>query len=439
MVHRPASNADTDVLVCADILGAFGVTPEMLREQAAATTGTARWTDDEESDIESVLSAVLDDSRARTTVLRRTIAQSPRGIDCPARYADDSLVEALDAVFEACGWSATLNRTAGVDGFDLEATDPSGRTRKATASYPSTPLGTDNLPAILESIETSVLVGTDVEFVLLASGTDRWQAVLVESTAIERLRVTYGEHITVDPDEHPLLCPYGLEAYVPDPRGCSQSAIEPPATATAGTTATAAETPWPAWALERTGNRERKQRSTRPTDTPIVDDRQSASVLEESDTTSPIDGRRASSDERQCRPKSETGVQSTLTDDWGTDASNQGSTVDRGRSPLGASDVVRTTGCSSDGNGVDANSENCSRDDYRKPDDVRTDGQTEDDVGDLIGSVQPARVSNDSFGAGTTHTEDERVLAVGAALETSEYVSVSGLLEDDECSSGTTG
>ncbi|MFP8957585.1 hypothetical protein ACLI4Y_12720 [Natrialbaceae archaeon A-CW3] len=439
MVNRPTSNADTDVLVCADILGAFGVTPAMLREQAAATSDTAQRADDE-IDIESVLTAVLDGSRARTTVLRRTIAQSPRGIDCPARYADSTLVDALDTVFEAGGWSATLTPNADGDGVDLEATDPSGRTRKTTVRYPSTPLGSDNLPAILASIETSILVGTGVEFVLLTSGTERWQAALVESTALERLRATYGEHVVVDPDEYPLLCPYGLEAYVPDPRGCSQSANERHETATAGTTATADETPWPAWALERAGNCERKQRSTRPTDTSSAEDSEASSVLEAADTASPVDGRRASSDERQCRPASGKGVQSTLTDDWGTDASNQESTVDERRTPLGAADVVRTTGCSSDENGVDAGSGEFDEEGDRKADDgVRTDERTEDDIGNVIGTLRPARVSNDSFGAGTTHTEDERVLTFGAALETSEDVSVSGLLEDDECSSGTTG
>ncbi|WP_254521521.1 hypothetical protein [Natrinema caseinilyticum] len=228
-------DSDDDLLVCADVLGAFGVTATDIERES---TG--------EETLEAVLADAFADRIDRRTVLRRLIARCDRGVSCAARYSQADLERELEAVFESVGWSLTITATR--TNWEVSATDPRGRHREASVTYPETPLGSHNLPAVLRALSETLLAGTGVRFVLLSSGSDRWQAALIETGELEHLRGRYGRRI--DAVDRPLLPENGLEAYVPTDR--SKPNFEPSGTA-AGADADTGTTPWPSWALEEGG------------------------------------------------------------------------------------------------------------------------------------------------------------------------------------------
>ncbi len=379
---RPPRDAD-DLLVAADALGSFGVTPADLRR----TAGT-------DAALEAVLADVLADGQDRTAVLRRTIARSDRGLSCSARYPEAALEAELEAVFASIGWSVEVShdssaRRAG-DRLVLDAADHHGRRRETTIAYPETPLGTDNLPAVLDGINASLLAGTDARFVLLSSGIDRWQAALVDETELERLRERYGPRIRVD---GPLLPDHGLEAYVPEDGSTD-----------------AADGPWPAWA----GDRERPGTPSTTAD----------SLIEEAEGG----------------PKRERDGAGRLIEEAEAEDGN-------GSAPSGASTATETDGFELHGSPSvsrvgedDSRAEPTTEPSTALPeDDVEAMGEStvEDDSSDgfgtLSGSVSATRVSNDSFGSDVEwEREDDRYLALGAALGAGGRVTVEGLLEDDD-------
>lgn len=231
------SRDSDDLLVCVDVLDAFGVTVTDIERES---TG--------EETLEAVLADTLVDGIERRTVLRRLIAQSDRGISCAARYSQAELERELEAVFESIGWSLTVTATR--TNCDVLATDPRGRRREVSVTYPETPLGANNLPAVLQKISETVLAGTDALFVLLSSGSDRWRAALIEIGELERLRRRYGRRI--DAVDRPLLPEDELEAYVPAERTEPDFAHSEMA---AGADADTRNPPWPSWALEAGGRR----------------------------------------------------------------------------------------------------------------------------------------------------------------------------------------
>ncbi|AXR79698.1 hypothetical protein [Natrarchaeobaculum sulfurireducens] len=378
---RPPRDAD-DLLVPADVLGSFGVTPADLRRTAG--------TDDA---LETVLADVLDDGQHPTAVLRRTIARSDRGLSCSARYPEVALEVELEAVFESIGWSVDLShgsspRRVG-DRLVLEAADPQGRRREATITYPETPLGTDNLPAVLDGINTSLLTGTDAQFVLLSSGVDRWQAALVDGAELERLCERYGPRVHVDGT--PLLPEHTLEAYG------SESA-----------TTDADDGPWPSWA----GARERPGNPSTTSD----------SLIEEAET-----------EPKRAREDVERFIEEAETDDGNEAGSSDGSpgAETDGFELLGSPSVSRVA---DDESGTEATDEPPAT---RLEDDATRESTSDEDSSDgfgtLSGSASATRVSNESFGSDVEwEREDDRYLALGAALGAGGRVTVEGLLEDDD-------
>lgn len=257
-----SDDPDRDVVVCADVLGSFGVTPDDVRAQRREYR-TAVPPGQEERSLESILSDVLADARDRTATVRQLVCRSDRGLTCSARYAQRALGRELEAVFDAIGWAFEWTRTGpaenGRDRLELAATDPNGREREATVAYPQTPLADDNLPAVLRAVDERLLAGTDATIVLLSAGTDRWRAALVEEGELEALHDRYGERISAF--DRPLLPEDDLEAYVPeDP----DEGIDP-------TDATESD-PWPEWALERAERRSNPLVSPVETEAVAADD-----------------------------------------------------------------------------------------------------------------------------------------------------------------------
>lgn len=317
------SRPSEDVLVCADVLGAFGVTPADV-----AGEGTTRSLEDE-------LAARLADARDRTATLRQLICRSARGVDVSAQYATETLADELGATFDSLEWS--LSVTARDRALVLEATGTAGRRRETTVVYPQTPLGTDNAPAILDGINEVLLEGIDARFVLLSSGRDRWRAALVETDELATLRDRYGDRIKAF--DRPLLPEHGLEAYVPTRDGDAE--------------------PWPAWARED-------------------------------------------------------GTTRTL----------------EGAEPDAGSEVAETDGWTL--SGTVGRSDASERDDHAAMVSGGEQASDAEGFGELSGSMTTTRVSNDSFGSDVDpQDEEDRYLALGAALETGGAVSVEGLLEDE--------
>ncbi len=386
-----------DVLVCADVLGAFGVTPADVRSADRPT----------ETSLETALEDALRDARDRTAFLRQTICRSARGVDCSARYSRETLRRELTAAFAAVDWSLSIAGHGGE--LRLEATDPAGRSRETTITYPETPLGTDNLPAVLYAINERVLGGVGARFVLLSSGVDRWRAALIEPDELERVRERYGDRVSAF--DRPLLPEYDPIAYVPDER---ETACDP----------------WPPWTADRRGRTGVDASAQAGTTAAggdgvesLIDEaeptREAASspTAEASDAAKPdgpgerggleIVGGSPTVSRRPADPVGDAGGESgegdsSVGDRSGETATGPGSAGDRNDR---ASVVSRRTKRSTDASGF----------------------------GTLSGSAKTARVSNDSFGAGVeSQTEDDRYRALGAALGTGKSVSVKGLLDDDE-------
>lgn len=473
----PPDDAD-DLLICADVLGSFGVTAADVQSRRYGGESLG-----ETDDLEAALADELAAGRDRTAVLRRTITTGERGLSCAARYARDALDRELTAVFDAIDWSLQCEHVAAAlrpdDRLHLRATDYRGRTRETTIDYPSTPLGTDNLPAVLQAVNASLLAGTDARFVLLSEGIDRWRGALIDETALERLRERYGPRIRVA--GNPLLPEHELESYVPD-----ESAANP-STAPGSTTASGAE-PWPDWADDRERDGDRRSEDefsslieeaetdgesvgsvgpeesgsadaeSPPTPAPEPAAPSSARNSSPGDppTTTAATGDAESEFELRGSPRTSrireegadaetdaggTGVDTGDTDtDTGERSQTELEEFDRASSEAGTGDTdaagigTGTPGVTTiDSTEIERTSTGTAETDTTTTGTTETDTTTTDEFGSLSGTSDTARVSNDSFGSDVEwETEDDRYRALGAALGAGGTVSVRGLLEDDE-------
>ncbi|WP_049929162.1 hypothetical protein [Halopiger goleimassiliensis] len=420
----PPRDAD-ELLICADVLGAFGVGPTDVARADADT-------------LEEALATALADGQHRTSVLRRTIARSDPGLGCAARYAHDALVDELETLFESVDWSFEMvPATERRDRWTVRVSDHRGRQAETTVAYPDTPLGTDNLPAILHALNTSLLAGTDARFVLLSSGRDRWQAALVDPEELERLRDRYGPRITAV--ERPLLPEHPIEAYVPD------------ADSADGRPSSAEETdPWPDWAQtrERDDGAAARADGADASQSTLTD---VASLIEDPETDDHAEADAAGSSAEADESDDATDDRGAA-DDAAAGPGTAGETTE-GRSPVepaAASSTAATDGFELRGSpsvsrvSDDAPTETTSPPECRRADrsllaadsdssDADANSRADDAFGTLSGTTRTARVSNDSFGSDVAwDTETDRYRALGAALGAGGRVSVRGLLEDDE-------
>lgn len=128
------------------------------------------------------------------TFVRDTLVASDRGVDAPARYWANAPEVHLDALFVPFGCRVTVEwRRADTRRIVLE--DAAGTEFRATLTYPETPLGRDNYPALLDAVNRELLAGTGVELVLLDGPCERWQFALGERAALDKLRCRYGEAV----------------------------------------------------------------------------------------------------------------------------------------------------------------------------------------------------------------------------------------------------
>ncbi|RQG96224.1 hypothetical protein [Natrarchaeobius oligotrophus] len=392
---------DDELLVCVDVLGAFGVTAAEIRREIG-----------DDGPLEEVLAGALADGRDRTTVLRRIVARSDRGLSCSARYASESLGSELTSIFEAVGWTVECAWSVDRRRLTVSVVDHTDRRRERTVSYPETPLGTDNLPAILRSLDDALLSGTDARFVLLSSGVDRWRAALVDGGELEGLRDRYGPRVRAV--GRPLLPEYGLDAFVPEGNAEETRTADPE------------DGPWPAWASER-------ERDDRPTTggTQVTLQDAAALIEEAEDDRSDRDGGDGRADGRRPPP----------TD--ATRSATDGEELEfRGGSPA----VVRMHGEHAERSSDEDDESERARDDPSTGGDDgsaggRADGRGGDDASgpetaeskSLSGAVETARVANDAFGSDVAwEREDDRYRALGAALGAGGDVAVRGVLEDDD-------
>ncbi|MDJ1432713.1 hypothetical protein [Halostagnicola sp. A-GB9-2] len=444
MDRRPPRDPSEDALVCADVLGAFGISTGDIERR---TTGDGDRRSTDESALEETLTDALEDARDRTAFLRRTICGADRGIDCSARYSSRDLEGELGGVFASLGWSVDL--FADRSGLELSVSGSQDRTRELAVDYPETPLGSDNLPAVLSSLNERLLSGVGARFVLLSAGVDRWRAALIESDELEGLRDRYGDRI--EAFERPLRPEHDCEFYGSD---------DP-------------SEPWPEWASERT----RKQTGRRAGGEPNSRSGDGSSFITEAEPSRSADSDRSEHFDQSAPSPNGSGdpdVSSPSSDSQDkarTEPSRDERTASRedpsdsngeyaGFELAGGSPTVTRSGGSVSSESVasdpDPDSGGVSDRDDRNSDgrqpetsstsaakpisarscrDLETgsDDGSESGFGTLSGSPTTTRVSSDSFDtADETQTDEERYRALGAALGTGEDVSVTGLLEDDE-------
>src|SRR6056297_1079744 len=185
------------------LLREFGLPPEDVRELHAdedAPTGASLR--------QFVAQRVDDGSReALFSRLVETLTQSRRGISATASYWNYAPEVHLDEVFEPYGCSVTFRDAVhGGDGasVEIELEDAGGSIHTMRFEYPDTPLDDDNLPALLDAVETELLASTDLSFALLSGIDRRWRVVLLESDRLAELRRRHGDRIEFA--GLPLLC-----------------------------------------------------------------------------------------------------------------------------------------------------------------------------------------------------------------------------------------
>ncbi|WP_227133908.1 hypothetical protein [Halorubellus salinus] len=254
MRHGTPGFEREDALACADVLGGFGVSSDHVRERVADAT-----TVDPGEDLEAAIQRALADPEHPTAFVRRTVAAAPRGVDSPARFWTTAPETQLGDVFAAIDWTFDVRSANGrslsvedAEPYRLRVEDADGRTRSTAFSFPDTPLGDDNYPALVDAINRELLFGLDCRFVQLSDGTDRWRFALVEVDELDRLVDRFGERITAF--DRPLLAADQPAAYVPD---ADDDSLESGAQA-----ADEGGVPVPAWARE---SRERSWRGRRLT------------------------------------------------------------------------------------------------------------------------------------------------------------------------------
>ena len=401
-----------DVMACAEVLGAFGVGPTDIAEIDRASTTRE---DRASTSLEECLASALRDARDRTAFVRQTITRSSRGFTCSGRYADAVLEDELTRVLESLGWSIEWTRARA--GFTITATDGNGTSRTATIEYPETPLGSDNLPAVLEALNRDLFDGIDARFVLLSSGVDRWRAALIETADLEEIREAYGDRI--EAFDRPLLPADDIDAYL----------------------STEGAAPWPEWATERTSqpaNRGRIEadqgRSVRDDSTPS----DSVAFIEEAEPGSSdpaedtLEGR---SSECQATTLSSDVLEVVGGSPSVTRVGRDGA-AGRGDDPTASDEFGESDAPAESTDPVesDADPRNATRHFDRSVSSRRRERKEGDDgFGTLSGSVQTTTVSNESFGAGVEpETEDDRYRALGAALGSGKNISVKGLLDDED-------
>jgi len=182
------------------------------------------------------------------TFVRDTLVASARGVDAPARYWANAPEVHLDALFVPFGCRVTVEwRRADTRRIVLE--DAAGTEFRATLTYPDTPLGRDNYPALLDAVNRELVAGTGVELVLLDGPSERWQFALGERAALDKLRCRYGE--TVKFGSRGLLAEHQPHEYVPAGCGPGSEGDDEPASERSG------DVPVPDWADASSGRLER--------------------------------------------------------------------------------------------------------------------------------------------------------------------------------------
>ncbi len=137
----------------------------------------------------------------------RLLAHSSRGIDVRKRFWNHAPSTQLDDVFGAYGCQfRVLDPETGAPTdcsthhgpVELVLREPSsGQVRRTHFSFPDTPLDDDNYPALIATVNEELLPETSLRFVLLTNEIDHWRFVLVEQTALRRLRARHGDRIEV--------------------------------------------------------------------------------------------------------------------------------------------------------------------------------------------------------------------------------------------------
>lgn len=215
---RDRNGAGTDPAGAAvDVFEAFGVDASTVADRADAVGrdpgfGTI------------VERAIGGDGEPRVPAafVRKTIANSPRGIDVPGKYWDSALQIGIGETFADVGARVAVTDADGVpldesatapEPFRIEITDAEGETHGVTFSYPETPLGRDNYAAAVHTLQLSLLEGTGFRIVSLSAPDRRWRFALIRTDKLERLQDRYGDRIVLG--DHPVLSDHQPDAYVP--------------------------------------------------------------------------------------------------------------------------------------------------------------------------------------------------------------------------------
>jgi hypothetical protein len=199
-------------------LGRIGLSPGEIRSGHGV---------DDENDralSRAIREGVGEDPAALYRRAHRLLAHSSRGIDARQQFWNHAPATQIDEVFGAYGCRFEVRdpetgRTTDCGTHhgpvELVLREPaSGQVRRTTFSFPDTPLGDDNYPALIAAVNEQLLAETDLRFVLLTNEIDHWRFVLIEHRDLSRLRERRGDRLAFH--GHPLLRETQPAAYARD-------------------------------------------------------------------------------------------------------------------------------------------------------------------------------------------------------------------------------
>lgn len=227
---------------------------EVLRTVGLSDNSIAELHDLEYQAAETRLEAVINEAHSdivdpaqATRQLINALSESPVGVKSPGQYWNTAPGVHLDNAFSFYGISLEIKPIGDDRGYYLYVTDAGGSRYKLRFQYPASPLGDNNYPALVATIEQKLLSENDLTFLRLKAPKNEWRFVLLPASTKQTLQEKFGSRISVF--DQSILADAQPDDFVdnediPVPSWYSSSTSEPKSSTAEITTVHRTETFW---------------------------------------------------------------------------------------------------------------------------------------------------------------------------------------------------
>lgn len=157
-----------------------------------------------EGSLVSYLESELPDTDEQTLheSLLDAVANSPRGIDAPPEYWNHAPEVHMGELLAPYGCTLSLDPANDADTlaegrFAIRLTDAADAEYWTRFEYPESPLGEDNYPALVDTVDDDLLSAAGLTVVRLTSTTARWRFAMMTTEQLSALQERYGERLEI--------------------------------------------------------------------------------------------------------------------------------------------------------------------------------------------------------------------------------------------------